>query len=121
MAARTLPSGWPRQVPPPVGDQWVTSAVAWLLDQCPAEYRSYPVLRRQPVVLAAFAAWQVQAQSDAARHGLAVARNDLRGVGVSTVEEALLTLERELARLQLLTREVAAVQHALNARPGLVF
>jgi hypothetical protein len=35
--------------------------MGWLLDLCPPEYRSYPALRRHPVVLARFAVLHVEA------------------------------------------------------------
>src|SRR3712207_7595058 len=49
------PPGWPFQVHPPGAPGWERTAASWLLDICPPEYRSYPVLRRHDVVLARFA------------------------------------------------------------------
>lgn len=119
---RSLPIGWPAGVPAPISsgplaDQWQRSAIGWLLDQCPPEYRGHDLLRRRPEVLARFAAWHVQAQEAATRQGLALARAEFRGLGAPVVDEALLLLERELVRLQVLAREVAAIEHAFA--PGI--
>jgi hypothetical protein len=116
MARRAAPPGWPREVPAPVGQEWIPGAVAWLLDHCPPEYRSYGVLRRQPAVLARCTAWHVQAQEQAVRQGLAAARRELAGEGAAVVDETLMMLENELTRVQFLGRSVAAVEHALTLR-----
>ena len=50
--ATPLPPGWPEQVRPPLSPEWERSAVAWLFDLCPPDYRAHDVLRRYPVVLA---------------------------------------------------------------------
>ena len=55
MTRPVTPPGWPRPVRPPGVPGWEATAAAWLLDICPPEYRSYPVLRRHAVVLARFA------------------------------------------------------------------
>jgi len=113
---RAAPPGWPREVPAPAGQEWIQAAVAWMLDRCPPEYRSYPVLRRQPAVLARCAAWHVQAQEQAVRQGLAAARRELAGQGAAVVDETLMMLENELTRVQLVGRSVAAVEHAIALR-----
>ena len=59
------PPGWPRQVRPPDAPDWETTAAAWLLDLCPAEYRRFAGLRRHVVVLARFAVLHVEAQQAA--------------------------------------------------------
>ena len=74
------PPGWPPEVRPPGAPDWQRTAVAWLLDLCPPDYRAYDVLRAHPVVLARFAAGHVAAGVEAARRGLAMARADLRDV-----------------------------------------
>jgi hypothetical protein len=120
MATRSRPAGWPARVPPPTGgpsaDQWQRSAVRWLLDNCPPEYRGLALLQRQPEVLARLTAWHVQAQQAATRQGLARARAEFSGLGAQVVDDTLLLLERELVRLQVLAREVAAIEHAFG--PG---
>lgn len=120
MSTRSRPTGWPARVPPPisgpVADQWQRAAVAWLLDHCPPEYRGHALLQRQPVVLARLTAWHVQAQESATRHGLALSRTEFGGLGAQVVDDTLLLLEHELVRLQVLAREVSAIEHAFSTR-----
>ena len=47
-----VPPGWPREIWPPQEAGWEGTAVKWLLDQVPAEWRLVPVFRRPPQVLA---------------------------------------------------------------------
>jgi hypothetical protein len=115
MAGVVVPPGWPAEVDPPGAPDWERSAVSWLLDLCPGDYRAYEVLRRHPVVLARFAARQVGAQVAATRDGLAAVRTDLRDVvAPDVVEAAGLVLEREGARLLALSRAVGLVERALR-------
>jgi hypothetical protein len=110
-----LPPGWPTQVRPPGSPEWERSAVAWLFDLCPPDYRAYEVLRRHPAVLARFAAHHVQAGMDAARQGLATARDELRDVvSTETIGAAVAAYEREGARLLVTGRAVGLVEEALR-------
>src|SRR5262245_58806487 len=100
MATWVAPPGWPRQVRPPGAPGWEHTAVAWLLDLCPPEYRSYPGLRRHEVVLARFAVLHIEACQDAVNRGLSEARGALRDVAdPDTVEAAVQTWHVESARL----------------------
>jgi hypothetical protein len=101
-------------VPPPVGEGWVRDAVAWLLDQCPPEYRAIPVIRQHPRVLVAFARWQVQAQREGTNRALSGVRTTLRGEDSSVIGQAVAALESEQARLELLERSVEALSDALD-------
>ncbi len=89
--------------------------MAWLLDQCPPEYRGYAVLSRFPVALARLAAHHMRAGADGARRALASVRADLAGVvpppGVEAVVEVL---EAEQVRLMAVERAVALVEEALR-------
>ena len=115
MSPPPLPPGWPPQVRPPDSPQWERSAVGWLLDLCPGDYRAYEVLRRHPAVLARFAAHHVAAGIDAARRGLAAARTELRDIATpETVAAAIAAYEREAARLLGEARAVALVEEALR-------
>jgi hypothetical protein len=115
MSDQVLPPGWPVEVRPPGTPEWERSAVAWLFDLCPPDYRAYGVLRRHPVVLARFAAHHVQSGVDAARQGLATARDELRGlVPTETVEAAVGAYEREGARLLVTGRALGLVEEALR-------
>ncbi len=117
MSAPPVPPGWPEQVLPPGAADWERSAVGWLLDLCPGDYRAYEVLRRHPVVLARFAAHHVSGAIEAARRGLALARTELRDVvPPEAVGAAITAYEREGARLLATAREVGLVEEALRGR-----
>ena len=91
--------------------------MAWLLDLCPPEYRSYPTLRRHAVVLARFAVLHVEACQAAVRRGLSEARAELRDVaGQDTIEAAIETWHAESARLQSERRAVGLVEEALRGK-----
>jgi hypothetical protein len=88
-----------------------------LLDICPPEFRSYPVLRRHDVVLARFAVLHVEACQAAARRGLSEARAALRDVADrDVVEGAVQTWQAESARLLGVRRSVGLVEEALRGR-----
>lgn len=109
------PPGWPPEVLPPHAPDWQRSAVAWLFDLCPPDYRAHDVLRRHPVVLARFAAEHVEAGVEAARSGLRTVRRDLRDVvGPQVVEAAVTAYDREGRRLVVVGRQVALVDAALR-------
>ena len=91
--------------------------MAWLLDVCPPEYRSYPLLRRHPVVLARFAVLHVEACQAAVNRGLSEARGVLRDVaGQAEIDAAVQTWHRESARLLAEHRAVGLVEEALRGR-----
>jgi hypothetical protein len=111
------PPGWPRAVRPPDAPGWEHTAVSWLLDICPPEFRSYQVLRRHDVVLARFAVLHVEACQAAVRRGLSEARAELRDVADhDTVEAAVETWHAEGARLLGERRAVGLVEEALRGR-----
>ncbi len=117
MVQVVAPPGWPRQVRPPGAPGWEHTAVGWLLDICPPEYRSYPALRRHEVVLARFAVLHVEACQAAVRRGLSEARAALRDVAdADTVEAAVQTWQAESARLMAERRAVGLVEEALRGR-----
>jgi hypothetical protein len=104
MTQLVAPPGWPRAVRPPGAPGWERSAVAWLLDLCPPEYRSYPVLH-------------VEACQAACRRGLSEARAELRDVAdPDTVDAAVETWHTEAARLLAERRAVGLVEEALRGR-----
>lgn len=111
------PPGWPAVVRAPGIPDWEASAVSWLLDVCPPEYRAYPGLRRHPVVLARFAVLHVEASQAAVERGLSEARAVLRDIaGQAEIEAALDTWQRESARLIGVRRAVGLVEEALRGR-----
>ncbi len=111
----SLPPHWPEAVHPPDTAEWEATAVSWLLDLVPGEYRGYPVLCRHPVLLSRFAAGHVDACLQAARAGWRSLRRDLgRALPPEVVEAAMSAYEREGARLAELSRSVAVVDAALH-------
>jgi len=114
-SATRVPPGWPEQVLPPQAPEWETSAVAWLLDQCPPEYRAHDVLRTHPVVLARFAREHAAAAVAAARQGWRTVRAELKGVvPPEVVEAAVGVYDREGRRLAQTEQAVALVEAALK-------
>ena len=112
-----VPPGWPEEVRPAGTPDGERTATAWLFDLCPPDYRLHDVLRRHPPVLARFAAHHVQGGIEAARRGLATARDDLRDVAdPETIAAALAAYEREGARLVRTQRAVGLVEEALRGR-----
>jgi hypothetical protein len=101
----------------PGAPDWESTALNWLLDICPPEYRTYPSLRRHPVVLARFAVLHIEAGQAAVNRGLSEARGVLRDVaGEAEIEAALAIWERESARLIGVRRAVGLVEDALRGR-----
>jgi hypothetical protein len=73
------------------------------------------VLRRHPVVLARFTRWHVAGGIDGHERALGLVRAELASaVPPETVEAAVVVLERERHRLQVLLRRVNAVDAALR-------
>lgn len=117
MDRAVAPPGWPAAVRPPGAPDWEVTAVAWLLDLCPPEYRLYPTLRRHDVVLARFAVLHVEACQAAVRAGISRARGELRDLATpEVVESAVETWQREQARLLGVRRAVGLVEEALRGR-----
>lgn len=117
MSRHVAPPGWPSEVRPPDAPDWEATAIAWLLDLCPSEYRRYQGLRRHPVVLARFAVIHVEADQAAVRRGLSGIRVDLRDVASeAVVEAAVQTFLIEDARLAGVRRAAGLVEEALRGR-----
>ncbi|MFQ1003768.1 hypothetical protein [Modestobacter sp. SSW1-42] len=110
-----LPPGWPDEVRPPGAPDWEQSAVAWLYDLVPPDYRSHEVLRRYPVLLARFAGDHVAAGLEAARAGWRTVRVELADqLPPDAMEAAIRAYEREGARLTRAARGVEVVAGALR-------
>jgi hypothetical protein len=117
MTEGVAPAGWPREVRPPGVPGWERSAVAWLLDLAPPDYRGYPVLTGNPVALAVVVAHHFEAQQTGARAAVAGARRELAGaIPPEALERLLETLAREEARLTAAHRGVGLVEQALRGR-----
>lgn len=90
--AEYVPPGWPAGVHPPGAPDFEATAVAWLLDVVPPDYRLYGVLRRHPIALATMAKHHLDACVRGAREGYRGTRTELGGAlpaaGVDAVLEA---------------------------------
>ncbi|WP_040160720.1 hypothetical protein [Mobilicoccus massiliensis] len=112
-----VPPGWPPEVPPPSAGGWEQTAVAWLLDQCPADHRGQPVWRRHPVALAWVATHHVEAQVEAMRTCYRTARVGLADhLEPEAMPEVLAALEAEGLRLRAVSRAVSLVADALRGK-----
>jgi hypothetical protein len=95
--------------------EWERSAVAWLFDLCPPDYRAHDVLRKHPVVLSRFAAQHVAAAVQAARDGLRTVRAELSGqVTPEVIEAAIAAYDREGRRLLAAGKQIEMVAAALR-------
>ncbi|MGK5554503.1 hypothetical protein ACSNOI_23095 [Actinomadura kijaniata] len=116
-----VPPGWPAQVHPPGSARFEETALAWLLELVPPEYRRYGVLRRYPVALARMAGHHVDAAVAAAREGFRSARVELGGlVPPHGIDAVLETYRTEGARLVALRQAIELVETALRGQdqPG---
>ncbi|MCV2488071.1 hypothetical protein OF117_01735 [Geodermatophilus sp. YIM 151500] len=111
----TVPPGWPEEVRPPGAPDWERTAVAWLFDLVPPDYRAHAVLRRYPVLLARFAADHLAAGLEAARRGWRTVRVELADqLPADAIEAAMTAYEREGTRLAAAARGVEVVAGALR-------
>lgn len=109
------PPGWPVAVRPAGAPDWERTAVGWLLDQCPPEYRGYPVITRHAVALAWLAGHHADAGLHAVRAALATARADVGDqLSPPATEELLEVLESEQARLIAVRRATGLIGEALR-------
>jgi hypothetical protein len=105
--ATYLPPGWPAGVHPPGSQDFERTAVAWLLDVVPPDYRLYGVLRRHPAALASLARHHLAACVEGARQGYRTARTELGSALPPHGVDAVLAAYRSEGR-----RLVAAVTAA---------
>lgn len=110
-----IPPGWPAGVHPPGSAEFESTAVTWLLDVVPSDYRLHGVLRRYPVALAAMARYHTQACVEGAREGYRTARTELAGaLPPHAVDSVLAVYSKEGARLAATARAVGLVERALR-------
>jgi hypothetical protein len=113
--AAYLPPGWPTGVHPPDSDDFEATAVAWLLEIVPPDYRLHGVLRRHPVALAAMARHHTSACVEGARAGYRTVRTELAEELPPHAVDAVLTAYRtEGRRLAATARAVALVERAMR-------
>ena len=109
------PAGWPVQVQPPGTQGWEASAGFWLIDLCPADYRSYAVWRRHPVALAWVASLHVAAQLEAMRQAFRTVRVELADdLDPETVAAARHAIEAEGLRLRAAQRGIDLILEAMR-------
>jgi hypothetical protein len=110
-----LPQDWPAEVRPPGGEDFEASAVAWLLDVLPPDFRRYPVLCRHPAALASVARHHAVACVEGARHGFRAARVEL-GVSLPphAVDGVLAAYKTEGFKLARVARGVDMVERAIQ-------
>ncbi len=109
------PPGWPAGVHPPGSDDFESTAVGWLLDVVPPDYRLHGVLRRYPVALATMARYHSAACVEGAREGYRTARTELAGaLPPHAIDTVLAAYRKEGARLAATARAVGLVERALR-------
>ena len=110
-----LPPGWPAGVHPPGSAEFEQTAVSWLLEVVPPDYRLHGVLMRHPVALAALARQHLHACVQGARDGYRTARANLAGQLPPQVIEAVLSVYRsEGTRLAAAAQGVDLIERALR-------
>lgn len=110
-----VPPGWPTGVHPPGSQDFERTAVAWLLDVVPPDYRLYGVLRRYPVALATLAAHHIRACVEGARQGYRTARTQLsEALPAQALDAVLAAYRTEGRRLTEAARAVDLVAAALR-------
>ena len=113
--AAYVPPGWPTGVHPPGSEDFEVTAVAWLLDVVPPDYRLYGVLRRHPIALATMARHHVAACVQGAREGYRSARTELGGaLPAHGVDAVLAAYRSEGRRLVDTARAVDLIGRALR-------
>ena len=112
-----LPPGWPTGVHPPGSEGFERTALAWLLDVVPPDYRLHGVLQRHPIALATLARRHLAACVEGARQGYRTARTELGDVlPVSGVDAVLAAYRSEGHRLVTAARAADLVERALRGK-----
>jgi hypothetical protein len=115
MAAGYVPTGWPDGVRLPGSEGFEESAVSWLLDVVPPDYRLHGVLVRHPVALAALARHHLDACVEGARAGYRCARSELgKDLPPSGLTAVLAAYQAEGQRLVATAKAVDLVGRALR-------
>src|SRR5689334_2119763 len=110
-----IPPGWPAGVHPPGSEEFESTAVGWLLDVVPPDYRLHGVLRRYPIALATMARYHSKACVEGARQGYRTARTELAGVlPPHAIDTVLAAYRKEGARLAATAEAVDLVERALR-------
>ncbi|GAA1464945.1 hypothetical protein NE857_04415 [Nocardiopsis exhalans] len=116
MPDQSLTPDWPASVHPPGSDSFERTALEWLFDHVPADYRLHGVLRRHPAALSRLARQYVSAALEAAREGYRTARVDLRDqLPPHALDQVMNAYLAEGQRTADVLRAVEAVDGALRA------
>ncbi|HZI76428.1 MAG TPA: hypothetical protein VFD73_20885, partial [Gemmatimonadales bacterium] len=100
---------------PPGSEDFESTAVGWLLDVVPPDYRLHGVLRRYPVALAALARYHSKACVEGARQGYRMARTELaEALPPHAIDTVLAAYRKEGARLAATAEAVDLVERALR-------
>jgi hypothetical protein len=120
-----LPPEWPTGVHPPGSEDFESTAVGWLLDVVPPDYRLHGVLRRYPIALATMARYHAKACVEGARQGYRTARTELTGsLPPHAIDTVLAAYRKEGARLAAVASAVDLIERALRGEvftPGMGF
>jgi hypothetical protein len=105
-------------VHPPGSEDFEATAIAWLLDVVPPDFRLHGVLRRHPAALAAMARHHTQACVEGARAGYRTVRTELGEMLPPHAIDAVLAAYRtEGRRLASTAKAVTLIEQELhNAR-----
>jgi hypothetical protein len=110
-----VPTGWPEGVHPPGSQGFEQTAVNWLLDVVPPDYRLHGVLVRHPVALAALARHHLAACVEGARQGYRCARAELgKDLPPGGLAAVLAAYQAEGRRLVATARAAELVSRALR-------
>ncbi len=98
-------------------EDWQVPAAAWLLDQAPPEYRTYPAVRNHPLLLVWLVGHHVAAQQDAVTRARSTARHDLaRHLPPEAAPQVFDVLDREELRLRRVARAVDLLHQAVQGK-----
>ena len=115
MAAAFVPTGWPEGVHPPGSPGFEQTAVSWLLEVVPPDYRLHGVLLRHPVALATLACHHLAACVTGARDGYRSARAELgKDLPPGSLAAVLAAYKAEGQRLVAAQRAADLVKRAMR-------
>jgi len=115
VTADQVPPGWPDGVHPPGSPGFERTAVRWLLDVVPPDYRQHGVLVRHPVALATLARHYVTACVEGARDGYRSARAELgKDLPPGSLAAVLTAYQAEGRRLVATEKAVELIGRALR-------
>jgi len=108
-----LPSGWPRDLPPPHTEEFLERLVPWLVDRGSSELHT-SALRRYPIALALVVEQELEGATAGLRAAYASARRELgEQLDSHEISEVLQSLEVLGSAHQATLREVRAVRAQL--------